>query len=498
MGFAAGGGFGVVVEAEEIGVGFDEGFDAAGREAVVLAEVVEGELAAGAPEPFGDLFEVGVGLLMEGFEDGRLMGLIPAEEGDGAGGGFGGDVVGGGFDVGIGEVGEVEQQGEAVGVIGEVVVGAEVVGGGEALGFVGVEERGGCGGEAAGVGFFGEFPFAEGGEGGGPGGGALRGGGGRGGEKISPQAFKCRLRRMRLSRGACSYVMGRCSLMGVRVRGRVGGGVDDEEFWEEGGGGGAGVGGEGLPVGGAEGPEGGEAGRLMGVELLDFAVGEDGETAMAGEESGFVLGSERAGGGAESGGGVTGVGIEEGEAIGLTEEARKQAATGNVGDQIEVVATEEGLGGVDLFLDAEQLGVALPEVFLREEGAPAAAQIREFEAEPRVRLGGDGLLELVIGSEERSGSGAKGGGGPGGIVGEKEEKEIGAGEAGPMGESGAGADSGGKKGEAGGGEVRLGKAAGRGELMGEGAERGRKEGGGIWRICFGGLLFMIRFVKGEA
>ena len=165
LGFAAGGGFGFV-EAEEVGVGFDERLGSGGREAVVAAEVVEGHLTAGAVEPAGEFFEVGVGLLIEGFEEGELVLAVPLAEGDGAGGGDFGDFVGplGGWFVGafgegcgVGGVGHVEEEGEAMGVVGEVEVGVEGVGGGVAVGFVRVEQIGGFGAEGESDGVFG-FP----------------------------------------------------------------------------------------------------------------------------------------------------------------------------------------------------------------------------------------------------------------------------------------------------------------------------------------------------
>jgi hypothetical protein len=176
LGFAAGSGFGVVVEAEEIRVGLDEGLGAEGGEAVTAAEVVEGHLAAGALEPAGDFFQIGVGLLIEGFEDGELVVAVPAGEGDGAGGGGCGDF-GGPLGIGVrgvlgevgvvGGVGEVEDEGEAMGVIGEMEVGVEGVGVGGAFGLVRGEEERGFLAEGEGDFFF-EFPVLEGGEGGGP------------------------------------------------------------------------------------------------------------------------------------------------------------------------------------------------------------------------------------------------------------------------------------------------------------------------------------------
>ena len=166
LGFAAGGGFGVVGEAEEVGVGFDEGLGAGGREAVVAAQVVESHLAAGAVEPAGEFFKVGVGLLIEGFEEGELVLAVPLAQGNGAGGGDFGDFagpLGGGFlgvfgeGRGIGGVGHVEEEGEAMGVVGEVEVGVEGVGGGVAVGFVRVEQIGGFGAEGESDGVFG-FP----------------------------------------------------------------------------------------------------------------------------------------------------------------------------------------------------------------------------------------------------------------------------------------------------------------------------------------------------
>jgi hypothetical protein len=102
---ALGGFFG---ELEEVGVGGGESLGLETGDVVAVHQGAEGELAAGALEAIEDAGEERVALEMElfagGLEKAELVGGVPAHEGDGGFGGFGGDE-GGADEVGIGEGG---------------------------------------------------------------------------------------------------------------------------------------------------------------------------------------------------------------------------------------------------------------------------------------------------------------------------------------------------------------------------------------------------------
>jgi hypothetical protein len=85
FGFAAGGGFGVLVDAEEMGVGVGEGLDFWAGEFVAVGELAEGAAAAVTAEFAQDAVEhlVGGGV---GVGFGGVLGSEPAQEEDGGGG----------------------------------------------------------------------------------------------------------------------------------------------------------------------------------------------------------------------------------------------------------------------------------------------------------------------------------------------------------------------------------------------------------------------------
>ena len=215
---------------------------------------------------------------------------------------------------------------------------------------------------------------------------------------------------------------------------------------------------------------------------MDGALGEDGGATVTGEEGGFVGCGGGAGGGAEgSSGGVAGVEIEEGEAVGLSEEAGEEFAAGDVGGAIEVVTPEKLFDGADFLIQGGQLA-EVAGVLVVEIATAFAAEVGEIDTLGRACIGGLLLFKFIEFIEEGSGEMAKGGGRRGGVGRDEEEEEIGAGERIAVGEDGAVAESRGEEGEAGGGDVGLGEAKRVGKAAGEGLEGFWEGGGGVFKI----------------
>jgi hypothetical protein len=226
---------------------------------------------------------------------------------------------------------------------------------------------------------------------------------------------------------------------------------------------------------------------LVEVGVFMFAVAEDGEAAVAGEEGGFVGGGGGAGGGVEGGGGLAGVEVEPGEALGLVHESGKELTPGDVGDVVEVVALEEGLGGGDFLLEGGELAMVAGVVF-GEELVALVAEFCEFEAVGWACIGDLQVFEFGVVFEERGRGVAEGGGGAGRIRGEEQAEEVAAGLGVAVRVGGVIAEGGGEEGEAGGGDVSVGEAAACGEAVGEGLEGAREDVRGVAK----GLLIYDR------